>query len=304
MELDEAIETLNKAGFIVEDKYMDDMENELDQTISLNNILDTIKKLYKKCGIKRDVIYVWPVEENERYCVGIEPNKYISIHRPYDFLCFILDREKRTYKMEWGYSITKDDEYSYSPCISPVPVFDGPVKDILKPGEKTLTKLNKPGLFKRIFGKKKVQESYKNEIPDDVMELDEAQKILTKNGYLMETRTNTRFARQTFKDKPIKEKPIKNKPTNTYCVIFIHDKVNNWWNGGYKGYVGEGNSFVAEPNEAKIFNINDKKSIRKAAIGCLENAILEDDPEDPVSEVYAVPLIDGKPNFKEIVYIL
>ena len=173
MELDEALETLNKAGFIVEDKYMDDMENELDQTISLNNILDTIKKLYKKCGIKRDVIYVWPVEENERYCVGIRPNKYISIHRPYDFLCFILDREKRTYKMEWGYSITKDDEYSYSPCISPVPVFDGPVKDILKPGEKTLTKLNKPGLFKRIFGKKKVQESYKNEIPDDVMELAE-----------------------------------------------------------------------------------------------------------------------------------
>ena len=34
------------------------------------------------------------------------------------------------------------------------------------------------------------------------MELYEAKKILTKNGYLMETRTNTRFARQTFKPEP------------------------------------------------------------------------------------------------------
>ena len=34
------------------------------------------------------------------------------------------------------------------------------------------------------------------------MELYEAKKILTKNGYLMETRTSTRFARQTFKPEP------------------------------------------------------------------------------------------------------
>lgn len=34
------------------------------------------------------------------------------------------------------------------------------------------------------------------------MKLYEAKKILTKNGYLMETRRNTRFARKTFKDIP------------------------------------------------------------------------------------------------------
>ena len=82
MELNEAQKILNKAGYLLEDKYMDDMENELDQTIKLSNILDAIKKQgYKKCGIKRDVIYVWPVEDNERYCVGIEPNKYKRIER-------------------------------------------------------------------------------------------------------------------------------------------------------------------------------------------------------------------------------
>ena len=83
--------------------------------------------------------------------------------------------------MEWGYSISKDDEYSYSPCISPVNVYDGPAKDILKPGEKKLNKLTQPGFFKRIFGKKKVEESYKNEIPDDVMEL--AEEVLTHSFY-------------------------------------------------------------------------------------------------------------------------
>ena len=182
MDLNEAQEILNKAGYLLEDKYMDDMDKELDQTISLSNILQAIKAAgYKKCGIKNDKIYVWPVEDNERYCIGIEPNKYISIHRPYDFFCFILDREARTYKMEWGYSISKDDEYSYNPCISPVNVYDGPAKDILKPGETKLNKLTQPGFFKRIFGKKKVEESYKNEIPDNVMEL--AEEVLNHSFY-------------------------------------------------------------------------------------------------------------------------
>ena len=47
------------------------------------------------------------------------------------------------------------------------------VEDIVRPGKEYIEDKIKPGLFKRIFGKKKVQESYKNEISDDVMELAE-----------------------------------------------------------------------------------------------------------------------------------
>jgi hypothetical protein len=160
-DFNEAYKALKSAGYTIlkEDKYMDDIENELDQTVALSNILDSIKKQgYKKCGIKNDAIYVWPVEDNERYCVVIEPNEHISIHNPYDFLCFILDREESTHKMSWGYSINKDDEYSYDPCISYVTCYNGPVKDIIKPGEKKITKLTQPGFFKRLFKNESVED--------------------------------------------------------------------------------------------------------------------------------------------------
>jgi len=65
MDLNEAQKILNKAGYLLEDKYMDEMDKELDQTLILNNILDAVKAAgYKKCGIKNDSVYVWPVFKN------------------------------------------------------------------------------------------------------------------------------------------------------------------------------------------------------------------------------------------------
>ena len=182
MDLNEAQKILNKAGYLLEDKYMDDMDKELDQTVTLNNILSGLQKEgYKISGIKNDAVYVWPVKDNERFCVVIEINDYRNIQYPYDYYCFVLDREKRSKIMSWGYTVTNEDKCYYDPCISYIKCYTGPVKDIWKPAEKKLNKLTQPGFFKRIFGKKKVEESYKNEIPDDVMEL--AEEVLNHSFY-------------------------------------------------------------------------------------------------------------------------
>ena len=180
MNINEAQKILKNAGYLLEDKYMDEMDKELDQTVTLNTILSGLQKEgYKISGIKNDSIYVWPVE-NKRYCVVININDRNFMY-PYDFYCYVLDREERTRKMSWGYTVTKEDKCYYDPCMSSINCYTGPVKDICKPAEKKLNKLTQPGFFKRLFGNKNVQESYKNEIPDNVMEL--AEEVLNHSCY-------------------------------------------------------------------------------------------------------------------------
>lgn len=59
MQIDEAKEILNEAGYLLEDKYMDDMDRELDNTLVLNKIEKALKDAgYNKCVIKGDSVYV------------------------------------------------------------------------------------------------------------------------------------------------------------------------------------------------------------------------------------------------------
>ena len=168
MDLKEAQKILNKAGYLLEDKYMDNMDKELDQTLLLNKIEQAIKDAgYNKSGIKDDTVYVWPVEATERYCVCIDKDKLFKD----TFYCKILDREKHKYAAKYYFTI-KGDTYKRNGFGEP-PAFYGKLEDIVRPGEEYIEDKIKPGLFKRIFGKKKVQESSKNLIPDDTMELAE-----------------------------------------------------------------------------------------------------------------------------------
>ena len=176
MDLNEAQKILNKAGYLLEDKYMDDMDKELDQTVLLNNIVDAVKAAgYKKCGIKNDEVYVWPVDATERYCICIEKDDLFKD----TFYCKILDREKHKYAAKYYFTI-KGDTYKRNGFGEP-PAFYGKLEDIVRPGKEYIEDAIKPGFFKRIFGKKNVQESYKNEIPDDVMEL--AEEVLNHSFY-------------------------------------------------------------------------------------------------------------------------
>jgi hypothetical protein len=199
MELNEAIERLDKAGFLVEDKYMDDMDKELDHTVTLNNILSGLKEEgYEISGIKNDKVYVWPVKDNERFCVVIEINEHRNIQYPYDYYCFVLDREKRSRIMSWGYTVTNEDKCYYDPCISYIKCYTGPVKEICKPAEKKLNKLTQPGFFKRLFHKESAQESV---------------ETLSKAGFLVEASDKaksirdqiTRVAIEKFEEIPYDE---------------------------------------------------------------------------------------------------
>lgn len=81
---------------------------------------------------------------------------------------------------EYGYYIKKSYNY-YITSKNPkchfvgtdkgsMEEYAGAAEAILEPAEEALKKLMKPGFFKCLFGKK-VQESYKNETPDEVIEL-------------------------------------------------------------------------------------------------------------------------------------
>ena len=163
MQIDEAKEILNEAGYLLEDKYMDDMDDELDQTLELNKIEKALKDAgYKKCGIKKDTIFVWPVEDNKRYCVVIEKADGLFKNR---FYCRVLDREKRKYAAKYYFTI-KGDTYKRNGFGEKTLAFYGKIEDIVRPGKEYIEDKIKPGLFKRLFGKNKVQENYKNEKPD------------------------------------------------------------------------------------------------------------------------------------------
>ena len=158
MQIDEAKEILNEAGYLLEDKYMDDMDDELDQTLELNKIEKALKDAgYKKCGIKKDTIFVWPVEDNKRYCVVIEKADGLFKNR---FYCRVFDREKRKYAAKYYFTI-KGDTYKRNGFGEKTLAFYGKIEDIVRPGKEYIEDKIKPGLFKRLFGKNKVQESYK-----------------------------------------------------------------------------------------------------------------------------------------------
>ena len=120
------------------------------------------------------------------------------------------------------------------------------------------------------------------------MLLREAKEILKKNGFILEDS-------MSLQDKIANAKRY-NDDTNDIeekkCIIQIIDR----WNGIYKGFVGKVGDYVAEYNEAKIFDMNNSKAIKKAVINCLKYAIGEEDLNDLFSEVYIVPLKDGQPD--------
>lgn len=183
MDLNEAQKILNKAGYLLEDKYMDDMEDELDSTISFGEIKNFIDKKYKT-EIVKDELRVYPLPDKKDIQFRIETRKGTS--RYSKFAVYLTqDASEYSYyiKNSYNYYITpKHPECRFEGTDKgSMKEYAGAAEAILEPAEEALKKLMKPGLFKRIFGKKKVQESYKNEIPDDVMEL--AEEVLNHSFY-------------------------------------------------------------------------------------------------------------------------
>ena len=124
---------------------------------------------------------------------------------------------------------------------------------------------------------------------ESTMNMKEAKEILNENGFLVEDS-------MSLKDKIANAKRYNDDIEEKKCIIQIIDHVNDFYGNGYKGYVGEYGEFVAEPNEAEIFNMKDKRTIRKEVKICLEDAIMEEHPRNPMSEIYIVPLKDGRPD--------
>lgn len=120
------------------------------------------------------------------------------------------------------------------------------------------------------------------------MRLEEAKKILIENGFLIE-------GSMSLEDKIANAKRF-NSPTGE-CIIMIYDYVNNFDFDPYKGFVGEADDYVEETKEAKVFDLNDMETIIKETKICLEDAIM-DNLNNLQSEVYIVPIKNGKPDFK------
>lgn len=136
-------------AYIKEDKYMDDMDDELDKTLLLNKIEKALKEAgYKKCGIKKDTVYVWPVDATERYCIVIDEEGMFKNK----FYCKVLDREKRRYAAEYYFTI-KGDIYKRNGFGGETLSFYGKIEDIVRPGKEYIEDAIKPGFFKRV-GKK------------------------------------------------------------------------------------------------------------------------------------------------------
>lgn len=120
---------------------------------------------------------------------------------------------------------------------------------------------------------------------ESTMNMKEAKEILNENGFLVEDS-------MSLQDKIANAKRYNDDIEENKCIIQIIDR----WNGVYKGFVGKVGDYVAEYDEAKIFDMNNPKAIKKAVINCLKYAIGEEDLNDLFSEVYIVPLKDGQPD--------
>lgn len=105
------------------------------------------------------------------------------------------------------------------------------------------------------------------------MELIEAIKTLHSHGFIVEGTTS-----RTGK-----------------CIVMIYDYVNNFGFAPYKGFVGE-DEYVAETKEAKVYDLSDMETIKTDVKDCLNYAIM-DDLDDLLSEVYIVPIKNGKFDF-------
>lgn len=182
MELNEAQKILNKAGYLLEDKYLDDMEEEIEEVGGQNKDLAELKKYAPKnieiagknfkfeyddrftitgdSWYRNDHFHGFSFKLYDNKLNQTVTSKYNDKDRPDDFSFYIKKN--------------RDDFVNFGPVEK---FLDTTIPFEIKEWEKK----NKPGLFKRIFGKKKVQESYKNEIPDDVMEL--AEEVLNHSFY-------------------------------------------------------------------------------------------------------------------------
>lgn len=120
------------------------------------------------------------------------------------------------------------------------------------------------------------------------MELTEAIKTLHNHGFIVE-------GTMSLKDKIENAKRF-NKPTGK-CIVMIYDYVNSFDFDPYKGFVGEADDYVETTKEAKVFDLNDMETIIEETKICLEDAIM-DDLNRLQSEVYIIPIKNGKPDFK------
>ena len=183
MNLTEAEEILKQHNYIMlEDKYMDDMEEEIEEVGGQNKDLAELKKYApKNIEIKGKN---FKFEYDDRFTITGD-SWYRNDHF-HGFSFKLFDNKlNQTVTSKYNDKDRPDDFSFYIKKKRDDFVNFGPVEKFLDttiPFEiKEWEKKNKPGFFKRIFGKKKVEESYKNEIPDDIMEL--ALEILNHSYY-------------------------------------------------------------------------------------------------------------------------
>jgi hypothetical protein len=139
---------------------MDDMEDELDSTISFGEIRNIIDKKYKT-EIVKDELRVYPLPDKKDIQFRIEPRKGTSSSSK--FAVYLT----QTASLEYTYYIKKSYNYYITPknpdCHfvgtdkGSMEEYAGAAEAILEPAEETLKKMMKPGFFKRLFGKKKVE---------------------------------------------------------------------------------------------------------------------------------------------------
>lgn len=163
MDLNEAKEILNDAGYLLEDKYMDDMDRELDEISGGNKDLAELKKYVPNIEINGQK---FKFEYDERYT--ITGKSWYNDNKFHGFSFKLFDNKLNkpvTSKYndnpdEFTFYLDKHDDYVNFGDVAKF--IDTTIPFEIKEWEKK----NEPGFFKRIFGKKKVQESYKNENQD------------------------------------------------------------------------------------------------------------------------------------------
>lgn len=166
MQLDEAKQILNRAGLIVEDKYMDDMDDELDSTISFGEIKNIIDKKYKT-EIVKDELRVYPLPDKKNIQFRIETQKGTPGHSKFAvYLIQEVDETGYYIKNSYNYYITpKNPECHFEGTDKgSMEEYAGAAEAILEPAEKALKKLMKPGFFKRLFRNESVEDAIENQV--------------------------------------------------------------------------------------------------------------------------------------------
>ena len=154
-DFNEAYNALKSAGYTIlkEDKYMDDMEDELDSTISFGEIKNIIDKKYET-KIVNDELYVYPLPEKKNIKFRIEKRKGTPVASKFAvYLTQDVDETGYYIKNRYNYYITpKNPECHYEGKDNgSMEEYAGAAESILEPAEEALKKLMKPGFFKRLF---------------------------------------------------------------------------------------------------------------------------------------------------------